>query len=174
MPVAIDLSKRVYLEKLTEDLFNDLEYIGKIDKQFAVYRDVANTTRMREWIYVVDTHKNKLAVECPLSRRKRQGTICYHPDFTKTDSRYRGRNLAFRLYVFLIKSGVIITAGDQQSTGSQKLWAKLAKAANIEVWSQRGKAWQECFVCEATDRLDTMEWDPYEVKCLTIAHKKVA
>jgi len=174
MPVAIDLTKRVYLEKLTDDMFNDLEYVGKIDKQFAVYRDTAGFSSSREWIYVVDTQKNKLAVECPLSKRRRQGTICYHPDFTKTDSHYRGRNLAFRLYAFLINSGVIMTAGDQQSTGSQKLWAKLAKAANVEVWSQRGKDWEECFVCDATDRLDTHNWDPYEVNCLTIAHKKAA
>lgn len=171
MPVAIDLTKRVYLEKLTADMFDDLEFMGNIDKQYAVYRDVHSTGRL-QWIYVVDTKTNKLAVECPLTKRKRQGQVCYHPEYTKTDSRYRGRSLALRLYVFLIKAGLVLQAGDSQSAGSQKLWARLAKTAGIEVWSMRNKVWEECFTCEVTDRLDTLCWDPYEVNCLTVAHLK--
>jgi hypothetical protein len=170
MPVAIELTKRVYLEKLTEELYEDLEYFGQLDSRFYVYRDAVYSTARNEWVYVVDTEKDKLAVECPLTKRKRQGTICYHPDYTKTDSRYRGKALALRLYAFLIKSGMTLQAGDSQSVGSQKLWAKLTQMKGIEVWSQRNKKWAECFVCDVTDRIDTMDWDPYEVNCLTIAH----
>jgi len=173
MPVPVDLAKRVHLDRVDDDMYEDLEYLGKLDRQFAVYRDAAYSTKRHEWIYVIDTTKDKMVVECPLTKRKRQGQVCYHPDYTKTDSFYRGRGLALRLYKFLIKAGTVLCTGDSQSVGSQKLWAKLARSRGIEVWSKRPHQnwWEECFVSKFTNRLDTLEWDPYEVNCLVVAHK---
>ena len=173
MPVAIDLAKRVHLERVDSYMYEDMEYVGKLDKQFAVYRDAVSATARQQWMYVIDVTNDKMVVDCPLTKRKRHGQVCYHPDYTQTDSFYRGLDLAFRLYKFLIKAGTVLCTGDSQSLGSQKLWAKLCKARNVEVWStRRNKEWQECFVDKLSNRVDTLEWNPYEVQCLTIAHKK--
>jgi len=166
----IDLGKRVYLDKLTEDRFDNLEYMGSLDGRYDVYRDLQFAVSSYQWVHVIDNQRGKIAVDCPLRRRQRHGQQCWHPDYTRTDSRYRGQSLALRLYVFLLKQGIVLQAGDTQSEGSQKMWYKLCKTKGIEVWSVDYKGeWLECYPCDASDRVDTSYWDPYERNCTTVA-----
>lgn len=166
---AIDLPKAVYLEKIYEEWDEDHTYMGTIGDGLGVYR--YSTKGRQQWVYLVDEYSEQIVVECPLSKRLREDVICYHPDYTRTDSRYRGQELALKLYVFLISKGIIMQAGDQQSRGSQKLWYKLAKKRNIKVLTIRNGVWEECYPCDAAERVDCDSWDPYESNCITIAVK---
>ena len=162
---AIELAKRVYIDSSAIDL-DRLDYMGTIDKVYDVYFE---TSSRYTWVYLWDSVKERVAVEVPLSRRTRRGQVVHHPDYTKADSRYRGKGLALKVYQFLLKQGVVLQAGESQSAGSQKLWYKLSMAPNVEVWSMKGDKWQQCYPCDVTERVDAYDWDPYEVGNVTMA-----
>jgi hypothetical protein len=166
MPHAIDLSRVTSVETLERDWRDYFKFVSKVDKQFSVYYTGNDA---RPTFYLIDVCANKVAVECPLSRKRRAGMNVYHPDFTKCHMRYRGRGLAIKLYTAMLKWGVVMMAGTCQSEGSQKLWAKLCNQRGIEVWGFNKGQWEECFACEAMDRPDTADFDPYETNCTMLA-----
>lgn len=166
MPAPISLSKVTSVEKLDRDWREHLTFVRKVDKQYSVYRSSSET---KPWFYLIDVQANKVAVECPLTRKRRANMYVYHPDFTATSMRYRGKGLALKLYTAMIKWGIVLMAGTSQSPGSQKLWAKLTKQRGIEVWGVSKGKWEECFACEAFDRVNTADFDPYETNCTVLA-----
>ena len=166
MPSAIKLSRVTSVERLEKDWKDHLIFVSKLNKQYSVYRA---GTAARPWFYLIDVQAEKVAVECPLTRKRRAGVIAYHPEFTKTHMRYRGKGLAVTLYNAMIKWGVVMMAGTCQSVGSQKLWAKLAGQRNIDVWAVKKDQWEECYPCDAMDRVNTDDFDPYDTNCTVLA-----
>ena len=156
----IELPKRNYLEKVSDDWHSEHRYMGTLRGGYKVYSFIKRK-KNEEWVFVINPEGTQVVVDCPLTRRLRAGQECYHPDYTRTDSRYRGKNLALNLYIFLLKKGVILQAGEQQSRGSQKLWLKLAKQPN--------NTWNNCFPCNIENIIDTDSWHPYQENCYTFA-----
>jgi hypothetical protein len=123
------------------------------------------------WVCVVDTQHNRVVVECPLSQTQAHGQTCWHPDFTRTALKYQEQGLALRLYVFLLKRGVILRSGRTQSTGSQRLWGKLCDVPGVNVYSvPRDGTW---YLCErgndgAPDPGDHDPYSDYKTVCFAV------
>ena len=154
MPTAIDLSKRATVERLPRDWRDELELVRKINSQYSVYREGT-------WCFLIDTTRNTVAVQCPLTRRRRMGTVCYHPEYTVTNMRYRGKGLAVQLYRELLRWGAVLVSGDQQSVGSQRLWGKLCADQQITVWAYNAaEGWDQCVQDE--EGIPDCSWAVYE------------
>jgi hypothetical protein len=160
MPVAIELSKTSSVERLPRGWREELEFMRRVSSRYSVYRSGT-------WCYLIDVQRNVIAVECPLSERKRLGMRVYHPEYTRTNMRYRGQGLALQLYRALVLEGVTLVSGDSQSEGSRKLWGKLAAARGVAVWARRGNTWSHCELDTVTGYADC-DWDVYELSGTTL------
>jgi hypothetical protein len=167
---AIKLAKREYLEKFYDLYSEDYEKVGSI-QGFGVYLYKIKVFN-KPWFYLVDEDNGQVVVSMPLSRREKFGHVFFHPDYTITDFRYRGNGFALKLYTFLIKNGMVIQAGESQSDGSQKLWLKLAKRSDIEIWCCYKGRWDRAYANDGLCRIDSDICDPYSDTCTTIAIKK--
>ena len=75
----------------------------------------------------------RVAMQVDLSSQDK----AWHVDIVRTDSRYKGRNLAVRVYVLLMKKlGLQMKAGSSQSIGGRKLWNRLNKHRDILVYAR--------------------------------------
>ena len=62
----------------------------------------------------------------------------WHVDIVRTDSRYKGRSLAVRVYVLIMKKlSIQLQAGGLQSVGGRYLWNKLASHKDILVFARK-------------------------------------
>ena len=62
----------------------------------------------------------------------------WHVDMLRVDSRYKGQNLAVKLYRFLMrKMGITLKAGSSQSAGGRYVWNKLAKTRGVMVYAKK-------------------------------------
>ena len=62
----------------------------------------------------------------------------WHVDIVRTDSRYKGRSLAVRVYVLIMKKlSIQLQAGGIQSSGGRYLWNKLASHKDILVFARK-------------------------------------
>ena len=105
----------------------------KNNKNIVVY-DRARTKRMRNWDGEMETHC-RIVAELGLS--KHNGA--WHVDLVEVDSRYKGKNLANKLYRFVLKTlGITLMAGGVQSAGGRYIWNTLAKDRNITVYAKKG------------------------------------
>lgn len=146
-------------------------YVDRERRYAVVYANMLGRTK---WAYLIDTHRDRIAVECPLTMGRVHGQQCWHPDFTRTGYKYQGQGLAFKLYVYLIRDGVIMRSGRTQSTGSQLLWGKLCDVPGITVYSvPRDGVWYECE--RGSDGVpDPGDHDPYsdyKTVCFAVAEK---
>jgi hypothetical protein len=90
--------------------------------------------RVRVWdSNELDTH-HRIAASLVLT--KRQGA--WHVDLVEVDSRYKGRNLAVKLYAFLIKElGITLMAGGSQSPGGRHIWNRLIKDRQLTIYAKK-------------------------------------
>jgi len=62
----------------------------------------------------------------------------WHVDMIQVDSRYKGMNLAVKLYTFLLKDeGITLRAGSSQSGGGRYIWNKLSRHKDITVYAKK-------------------------------------
>ena len=62
----------------------------------------------------------------------------WHIDMLSVDSRYKGNNLAVKLYRFLIrKMAITMKAGSSQSAGGRYVWNKLAKTPGVVIYAKK-------------------------------------
>jgi hypothetical protein len=62
----------------------------------------------------------------------------WHVDMLRVDSRYKGQNLAVKLYRFLMrKMGITMKAGSSQSAGGRYVWNKLSKTPGVVVYAKK-------------------------------------
>ena len=62
----------------------------------------------------------------------------WHVDMLQVDSRYKGQNLAVKLYRFLMrKMSITMKAGSSQSAGGRYVWNKLAKTRGVVVYAKK-------------------------------------
>ena len=57
-------------------------------------------------------------------------------ELVKVDPRYAGKNIAVRIYTMLLKRGIMLEAGHEQSAGGRKLWNKLAKRSDVLLYAK--------------------------------------
>ena len=62
----------------------------------------------------------------------------WHVDMLQVDSRYKGQNLAVKLYRFLMrKMDITMKAGSSQSAGGRYVWNKLAKTPGVVIYAKK-------------------------------------
>ena len=155
------------LENNWRDLYEINGYLDSY-RRFAVVYDQRHCATV--WTSIVDTVYDQVAVECPLTLGQIRGQQCWHPDFTRTARPYRNQGLALKLYMYLLRRGLILRSGRTQSISSQRLWGRLCEQPGVEVWNvdYQGNTAQ-CHRCDIRERPDTDFWDPYQRKTVSFA-----
>ena len=142
MPEPIDMPKRNNLG-YAEDTFLG-EYVGmRAGLEVWVDEEGAVPGHARAlFVTVVDRSMvdkdgmPRVAMQIDLSL---QGNS-WHIDIARTDSRYKGRNLAVRVYVLLMKKRrLALKAGTAQSIGGRKIWNKLNRHPDILVYARKSR-----------------------------------
>ena len=112
----------------------------------------------RRWGYDIHCEKTARAITINVYDRKKfkvvAGEIHYravaylglskkngawHVDLVEVDSRYKGKKLANKLYLFVLKNlEITLMAGTTQSVGGRYIWNTLAKDKGITVYAKKG------------------------------------
>ena len=124
---------------------DDLELVGRafgydiyIDKEESTYCDIwvydRNVTkRIRNWDDDMET-RYRIAARVELSKERG----AWHVDLLSVDSRYKGNNLAIKVYKFLMKKmDITLKAGTSQSAGGRYVWNKLSKTPGVVVYAKK-------------------------------------
>ena len=124
---------------------DNLELVGRafgydiyIDKEEKTYCDI--------WVYDRNVTKRFRHVEGYMETRfrivakveltKERGG--WHVDMLSVDSRYKGNNLAIKIYKFLMrKMDITLKAGTSQSAGGRYVWNKLSKTPGVVVYAKK-------------------------------------
>ena len=76
----------------------------------------------------------RIAAKVELSKERG----AWHVDMIRVDSRYKGQNLAVKLYRFLMrKMDITLKAGSSQSAGGRYIWNKLAKTPGVVIYAKK-------------------------------------
>lgn len=105
------------------------EFLFKIDNFDAYIKD----DNFEQTISLWDHNKIVLA---SVVEANNNGNIVIDITLVKRD--YRGKGLAGKLYKKLIEHGYSLINNDSQSSGSEKLWARLSNDPNIHVFAVKG------------------------------------
>jgi hypothetical protein len=124
---------------------DDLELVGRafgydiyVEKEERTYNviwvyDRNVTKRTRNWDDDMET-RYRIAARVELSKERG----AWHIDMLSVDSRYKGNNLAIKIYKFLMKKmDITLKAGTSQSAGGRYVWNKLSKTPGVVVYAKK-------------------------------------
>ena len=126
------------VERITMDKGNflgygnleDLELIGRAFG-YDIYIEKIERTCMTAWVYDRNVTKRVRNVEGYMGTRYRiaakvelsKDRGAWHIDLVNVDSRYKGKNLAVKIYKFLMKKlDITLMAGTSASVGGRYVW----------------------------------------------------
>ena len=123
----------------------DLELVGRAFG-YDIYNEEETPTYRTVWVYDRNVTKRFRHVEGYMETRfrivakvelsKERGG--WHVDLLNVDSRYKGNNLAIKIYKFLMKKlDITLMAGTSQSAGGRYVWNKLNKERDITVYAKK-------------------------------------
>ena len=141
------------VERITMDKGNflgygnleDLELIGRAFG-YDIYIEKEERTYMTAWVYDRNVTKRVRHVEGYMETRYRVAAMvelskdrgAWHIDLVNVDSRYKGKNLAVKIYKFLMKKlDITLMAGTSASVGGRYIWNKLNKERDITVYARK-------------------------------------
>ena len=127
---------------------DDLELVGRafgydiyIDKE-STYCDIwvydRNVTKRcrRSVTYDDGLMESRYRIAAKVEMSKERGA--WHIDMLSVDSRYKGNNLAIKIYKFLMrKMDITLKAGTCQSAGGRYVWNKLSKTPGVVVYAKK-------------------------------------
>ena len=124
---------------------DDLELVGRAFG-YDIYVDREELTSNTVWVYDRNVTKRargmygemetryRIAARVELSKERG----AWHVDLLSVDSRYKGNNLAIKIYKFLMKKlDITLMAGTSQSAGGRYVWNKLAKTRGVTVYAKK-------------------------------------
>ena len=123
----------------------DLELVGRafgydiyVDKVESTYNDIwvydRNVTKRVRTVYGDMETRYRIAAKVELSKERG----AWHVDLLSVDSRYKGNNLAIKIYKFLMKKmDITLKAGTSQSAGGRYVWNKLSKTSGVVVYAKK-------------------------------------
>ena len=128
---------------------DDLELVGRafgydiyIDKEESTYCDIwvydRNVTKRcrRSVTYDDGLMESRYRIAAKVEMSKERGA--WHIDMLSVDSRYKGNNLAIKIYKFLMKKmDITLMAGTSQSAGGRYVWNKLSKTPGVVVYAKK-------------------------------------
>ena len=101
---------------------------------------------MTAWVYDRNVTKRVRNVEGYMETRYRiaakvelsKDRSAWHIDLVNVDSRYKGKNLAVKIYKFLMnKLDITLMAGTSAAVGGRYVWNKLNKERDITVYARK-------------------------------------
>ena len=124
---------------------DDLELVGRAFG-YDIYVEQEERTYNVVWVYDrnitkrvrtpygdMDT-RHRIAAKVELSKERG----AWHVDILYVDSRYKGNNLAIKIYKFIMKKmNITLMAGHSQSAGGRYVWNKLNKERDITVYAKK-------------------------------------
>ena len=136
----ITMSKGVFLGYGNPD---DMKLVGRAFG-YDIYVEKEKCTSQGAiviWVYDRNVTKKihgetrlRIAAAVELSKERN----AWHVDMIRVDSRYKGQNLAVKLYRFLMRKMVItMKAGSSQSAGGRYVWNKLAKTPGVVIYAKK-------------------------------------
>ena len=119
---------------------DDMELVGRAFG-YNIYVEQEERSYQVIWVYDRNVTKKiygemgyRIAAKVELS--KDHGA--WHVDMLQVDSRYKGQNLAVKLYRFLMrKMDITMKAGSSQSAGGRYVWNKLAKTPGVVIYAKK-------------------------------------
>jgi len=128
---------------------DNLELVGRafgydiyIDKEESTYCDIwvydRNVTKRcrRSVTYDDGLMESRYRIAAKVEMSKERGA--WHIDMLSVDSRYKGNNLAIKIYKFLMKKmDITLKAGTCQSAGGRYVWNKLSKTPGVVVYAKK-------------------------------------
>ena len=128
---------------------DNLELVGRafgydiyIDKEESTYCDIwvydRNVTKRcrRSVTYDDGLMESRYRIAAKVEMSKERGA--WHIDMLSVDSRYKGNNLAIKIYKFLMrKMDITLKAGTSQSAGGRYVWNKLSKTTGVVVYAKK-------------------------------------
>lgn len=148
MVSRINMDKGVFLGYGNLD---DLELVGRAFG-YDIHIEQEEPSAMTVWVYERNVTKRfrrdgwsddgkmetryRIVAKVDLTKLRRQGA--WHVDMLKVDSRYKGKNLAIKIYKFLMrKMDITMMAGRSQSAGGRYVWNKLARTPGVVVYAKK-------------------------------------
>ena len=124
---------------------DNLELVGRAFG-YDIYVDKVESTYNDIWVYDRNVTKRVRNMDGEMETRfrivakveltKERGG--WHVDLLNVDSRYKGNNLAIKIYKFLMKKlDITLMAGTSQSAGGRYVWNKLAKTRGVTVYAKK-------------------------------------
>jgi len=123
----------------------DLELVGRAFG-YDIYIEKEDRTYNVVWVYDRNIPKRvrtpygdmetryRIAAKVVLSKERG----AWHVVLLSVDSRYKGNNLAIKLYKFLMKKlDITLKAGTCQSAGGRYVWNKLSKTSGVVVYAKK-------------------------------------
>ena len=123
----------------------DLELMGRAIG-YDIHIEKIERTCMTAWVYDRNVTKRVRHVEGYMEPRYRIAAKvelskergAWHIDLVNVDSRYKGKNLAVKIYKFLMKKlDITLMAGTSASVGGRYIWNKLNKERDITVYARK-------------------------------------
>ena len=123
----------------------DLELVGRAFG-YDIYIEKEERTHSVVWVYDRNITKRFRNIEGYMETRYRivarvelsKERGAWHVDLLNVDSRYKGNNLAIKIYKFLLKRmDITLMAGHSQSAGGRYVWNKLNKERDITVYAKK-------------------------------------
>ena len=119
---------------------DDMELVGRAFG-YNIYVEQEERSYQVIWVYDRNVTKKiygemgyRIAAKVELS--KDHGA--WHVDMLQVDSRYKGQNLAVKLYRFLMrKMSITMKAGSSQSAGGRYVWNKLSKTPGVVIYAKK-------------------------------------
>ena len=131
---------------------DDMELAGRAFG-YNIYIEKEENTHMTVWVYDrnvtqrvrtmygagMTRHSDmetryRIAAKVDLSKER----AAWHVDMLNVDSRYKGNNLAIKIYRFIMKKmNITLMAGTSQSAGGRYVWNKLAKTPGVVVYAKK-------------------------------------
>ena len=142
MVERIEMTKGIFLGY---GHLEDLELIGRAFG-YDIYIEKEERTCMTAWVYDRNVTKRVRNVEGYMETRYRIAAKvelskergAWHIDLVNVDSRYKGKNLAVKIYKFLMKKlDITLMAGTSASVGGRYIWNKLNKERDITVYAKK-------------------------------------
>ena len=128
---------------------DDLELVGRAFG-YDIYIDRYERTANTVWVYDRNVTKRgrrsvkfddgmmetRYRIAAKIEMSKERGA--WHIDMLQVDSRYKGKNLAIKIYKFLMKKmNITLKAGTSQSAGGRYVWNKLSKTPGVVVYAKK-------------------------------------
>ena len=125
---------------------NDMKLVGRAFG-YDIYVEQEERTYQTIWVYDRNITKRirclhmdrmetryRIVAKVELSKDR----CAWHVDLLQVDSRYKGNNLAVKIYRFLMrKMDITLMAGSSQSPGGRYVWNKLAKSSDVMVYAKK-------------------------------------